>query len=71
MAENAKQVQTIQPVSRSKAVYITGGILLFLLVFSFARIPYTGAYIDSYTFDFLFGTYKYFIYLYVASLLVI
>jgi hypothetical protein len=45
--------------------------LILLLLFSATRVPYTGAYIDDFLFDFLFGTFKYVVYLYLITILVI
>jgi hypothetical protein len=44
-------------------------IAIFVLLFAFFRVPYVGSYFDAFFFDFLFGTYKYVIYVYLFVLL--
>jgi hypothetical protein len=46
-------------------------VLLVLLLVSAARVPYTGCYLDSIFFEFLFGITKYFVYLYFLLLLIL
>lgn len=48
--------------SRHKRVVISS-IVIFLLCFCLCRIPYTGAYIDDFFFEYLFGFGKYFLYI--------
>jgi hypothetical protein len=71
--KNIVQKETIQTPQKkqSKKNLATASILIVVLLLCFFRIPYTGDYIDSYIFDFFFGTYKYIIYIYLFSLLVV
>ncbi len=57
-------------IKRNARVFFTS-IVLFLLVFSFTRIPYTGAYIDDFLFEYLFGFTKYFIYAWLITICIL
>lgn len=48
-------------LSKKGRMCVLGGILLLFLIF--LRIPYTTTFIDSYIFDYFFGTAKYIYYL--------
>lgn len=62
VADSDGKVKEKSWFNRHKRVVISS-IVIFLLCFSLCRIPYTGAYIDDFLFEYLFGFAKYFMYI--------
>ncbi|GMO15284.1 MAG: hypothetical protein Ta2E_06090 [Mycoplasmoidaceae bacterium] len=69
--DNVENAIQVKKTKFSKRAIIIVFVCIFFLLLSLFRVPYCGSYIDSFLFDFSFGTYKYIIYATIISLLLL